>query len=96
MCRQGYIARNTAAERANKQRSRGNGVAYKKWFGRHAHRVFAEAAIGRPLLKNEIVHHLDGNKLNNDLSNLKVMSQSDHMKLHVNSMLASRKQKAGY
>jgi hypothetical protein len=29
-----------------------------------------------------IVHHIDGNKLNNKLDNLKVMTQSEHKRLH--------------
>lgn len=33
--------------------------------------------------KGEIIHHIDGNPLNNKLSNLiKLSSQSDHLKLH--------------
>ncbi len=60
----------------------GSGTGYEKTFGRHTHRVVAEQTIGRPLLKGEIVHHIDGNKRNNDPSNLKVMTQSEHCKLH--------------
>lgn len=30
-----------------------------------------------------IIHHLDGNKLNNDLFNLQVMTRAEHRKLHV-------------
>lgn len=31
------------------------------------------------------VHHIDGDKLNNDISNLKLMSQSEHMSFHNNT-----------
>ena len=50
----------------------------------HEHRKVMEDYIGRKLLPfpYEIVHHIDGNKLNNTISNLKIMSASEHMKLH--------------
>ena len=46
------------------------------------HRKVIEDAIGRPLRKTEMVHHVDGDKLNNSLDNLHVCSSSDHTKLH--------------
>lgn len=42
------------------------------------HRFVVEQLIGRPLLPSEIVHHLDGDKLNNSLANLAVMDRSGH------------------
>lgn len=47
-----------------------------------AHRHIMEELLGRKLGPNEIVHHKDGNKLNNDPSNLEVMSRSEHARLH--------------
>lgn len=39
--------------------------------------------IGRPLRPGEIVHHKDGNILNNDPVNLEVLSsQSEHCRVH--------------
>lgn len=69
---------------------------YHKLHGRHIHRVIAEQMIGRPLVKGEIVHHIDGNKHNNDPSNLQVMTQSEHMKLHLVGMMQARKKAHGY
>lgn len=46
------------------------------------HRLIIEAHVGRKLRKNEIVHHIDRNRSNNDISNLMVMTRSDHAALH--------------
>lgn len=56
---------------------------YNKFLGRHEHRVVAERMLGRKLKKNEVVHHIDLNKQNNDESNLVVLpSNSEHSHLH--------------
>lgn len=60
----------------------GEGKSYEKTYGKHTHRVIAEQMLGRPLRKDEIVHHIDGNKHNNDPSNLRIMTQSEHAKIH--------------
>lgn len=46
------------------------------------HRVIMENHVGRSLGADELVHHKDFDKLNNDISNLEVMSRRDHMLLH--------------
>lgn len=60
----------------------GEGKSYEKTYGRHTHRIVAEQKLGRSLKKGEIVHHIDGNKRNNNPSNLMVMTQSEHCALH--------------
>ena len=57
-------------------------TSYRKMLGRHEHRVVMEKHIGRALLVGEIVHHIDGNKRNNDVSNLLLMTQSEHCRTH--------------
>ena len=46
------------------------------------HRDVASKKIGRPLRANEVVHHRDGNKLNNRPSNLQVMTRKQHCRVH--------------
>lgn len=75
-----------ARRNGDKQRDRGAGKSYRKRNGRHEHRLVVEQALGRPLRSDEVVHHRDGNKRNNALSNLEVMSQSEHMRIHLPEM----------
>lgn len=49
---------------------------------RRAHRVIMERIIGRQLRDDEQVHHKDKNPLNNDPSNLELMSRTEHERLH--------------
>lgn len=46
------------------------------------HRVVMENYLGRLLNNDEIVHHIDGNKKNNIIENLQVLSSSEHHHLH--------------
>lgn len=66
----------------NSRLNSGNGHGYEKTYGKHTHRIVAEQMLGRSLKADEVVHHIDGNKRNNDPSNLMVMTQSEHCRLH--------------
>lgn len=46
------------------------------------HRLVMECLIGRFLERHEIVHHKDGNRLNNDPGNLELMTQKEHPPAH--------------
>ena len=46
------------------------------------HRVVIQLAIGRELYSHELVHHIDGNKTNNVIENLRIESWGDHTKHH--------------
>lgn len=50
--------------------------------GRLEHVVIMEDKIGRRLYSNECVHHIDHDKKNNAISNLELMTRSEHAKLH--------------
>lgn len=73
----GYEARVEAS------RARHSGRGYRKVGGRHEHRVVAEAVLGRPLAKGEVVHHEDLDKMNNFPDNLIVFpNQAQHASHH--------------
>ncbi len=48
------------------------------------HRAAMESKIGRYLSKEEVVHHINLNKSDNRISNLMIMSDSDHKSYHAN------------
>ncbi len=62
---------------------KGECKGYSKIYGRLAHRVVAEQTLGRPLTQNEVVHHRDGNRYNNEPENLVVFpTLGDHSRFH--------------
>lgn len=46
------------------------------------HRYVMEQKLGRKLTSEDIVHHIDGDKLNNHPDNLVITNRSDHLKIH--------------
>lgn len=58
--------------------------------GKGEHRVIVERHLGRKLSKDEVVHHINGNKLDNRIENLKVVSRAEHKRLHGSTGLNTR------
>lgn len=80
----------SAPERGDRLRYGGEGKTYIKEGGRHQHRKRMEEHLGRKLESWEHVHHKDENPRNNDLSNLEVLTATEHVLLH----MSKRKEKA--
>ena len=53
-------------------------------FKKKLHRLIYEDYHGVTLLPTTDVHHIDGNKLNNNIENLEAISHSEHSKRHMN------------
>ena len=59
----------------------------------YLHRVIYENYYNVQLTKNDIIHHKDGNKLNNDISNLERLTRAEHINKHRNELLNARASK---
>lgn len=56
------------------------------------HRWLVEQTLGRPLFPREVVHHKDGNSLNNDLGNLIVLPSQ---RVHAHAEFHARRAQTG-
>jgi hypothetical protein len=53
----------------------------------YEHRLVVAQSLGRCLERREEVHHLDGDKGNNDISNLEMLSKAEHAARHLSDVM---------
>lgn len=101
-CYNEYVKKNIPVSNKVKLRKRtgfwyenGYKVLYNNGNSIKEHIFVMETHIGRKLLPNEVVHHIDGNKTNNNITNLRLMTNREHSSLHRKKELKAGKKLFG-
>ena len=77
-------AKSNSSSRSGKTFISAKGYRKFKDSGTLVHRWVEENKLGRKLKPSEVVHHRNGNKLDNSPNNLKVFSsQKEHMAMNI-------------
>ena len=58
-------------------------IKLKDGTTRDEHRLIMEKQLGRKLKRNEVVHHINGDKKDNRIENLEVINRSIHSRQHM-------------
>ena len=88
-----YIEGTNIAYYNGKRFRREKNKYYKRIENGHSlylHRYVYQNEVGE-IPKGYDIHHIDGNKANNDISNLKLLTKAEHKKAHVSEELAEIK-----
>jgi hypothetical protein len=77
-----YCSRACSTQRHENNTTVKRHVTFINGKRRFDYQAIAEKALGRPLKKGEVVHHLDGNSRNCEPNNLVICTQSYHRIIH--------------
>lgn len=94
-CYQEYVKRTGIKKRTGFWYENGYKVLYNNGNSIKEHIFIMEQYLGRKLNKGEVVHHIDMNKTNNNINNLRLMTDKEHSRMHRREELKAGKKLFG-